>query len=41
MFRPVLLLDVTDEMTVTKDEIFGLILPIVAYRKLERRHHLC
>jgi coniferyl-aldehyde dehydrogenase len=35
MFRPVLLLDVTDEMTVTKDEIFGPILPIIPYCKLE------
>jgi coniferyl-aldehyde dehydrogenase len=31
MFPPVLLLDVTDDMAVTKDEIFGPILPIVPY----------
>jgi coniferyl-aldehyde dehydrogenase len=35
MFLPVLLLDVTDEMGVMQDEIFGPILPIVPYRELE------
>jgi coniferyl-aldehyde dehydrogenase len=35
MFPPVLLLDVTDDMAVTKDEIFGPILPIVPYRRIE------
>ena len=35
MFQPVLLLDVTDEMAVMKEEIFGPILPIVPYRQLE------
>ena len=35
MFLPVLLLNVTDDMAAMKDEIFGPILPIVPYRRLE------
>jgi coniferyl-aldehyde dehydrogenase len=35
MFLPVLLLSVTDDMAAMKDEIFGPILPIVPYRRLE------
>lgn len=35
LFLPTLLLKVTDEMNVMKDEIFGPILPIVPYRELE------
>ena len=35
MFLPVLLLNVTDDMTVMRDEIFGPVLPIVPYRRLE------
>jgi coniferyl-aldehyde dehydrogenase len=35
MFLPVLLLDVTDEMKAMQEEIFGPVLPIVPYRKLE------
>lgn len=35
MFLPVLLLDVTDDMAAMKDEIFGPVLPIVPYRRLE------
>lgn len=32
---PVILLNVTDEMTVMRDEIFGPILPVVPYRNLD------
>ncbi len=32
---PAVVLDVTDEMSVMKDEIFGPILPVVPYRELE------
>jgi coniferyl-aldehyde dehydrogenase len=32
---PAVVLDVTEEMSVMKDEIFGPILPVVPYRKLE------
>ncbi len=35
LFLPTLLLNVTDEMSVMKDEIFGPVLPIVPYRELE------
>lgn len=35
LFLPTLLLNVTDEMSVMKDEIFGPILPIVPYGALE------
>jgi coniferyl-aldehyde dehydrogenase len=35
LFLPTLLLNVTDEMDVMKDEIFGPILPIAPYRTLE------
>jgi coniferyl-aldehyde dehydrogenase len=35
LFLPTLLLNVTDEMSAMKDEIFGPILPIVPYRALE------
>jgi coniferyl-aldehyde dehydrogenase len=35
MFLPVLLQNVTDDMNVMKDEIFGPVLPIVPYRRLE------
>ena len=35
MFLPVLLLNVTDDMAAMKDEIFGPILPVVPYRRLE------
>ena len=34
-FPPTLLLDVTDEMTVMQEEIFGPILPVVTYDQLE------
>jgi len=35
MFPPILLLDVTDDMAVMKEEIFGPILPVVTYDELE------
>ena len=35
LFLPVLLLNVTDDMAVMKEEIFGPILPVVPYRRLE------
>jgi coniferyl-aldehyde dehydrogenase len=35
MFPPTLLLDVTDEMAVMKEEIFGPILPVVTYDGLD------
>jgi coniferyl-aldehyde dehydrogenase len=35
MFPPVLLLDVTDEMAVMQEEIFGPILPVVTYDALD------
>lgn len=35
LFLPKLLLDITDDMKVMKDEIFGPILPIVPYRRIE------
>ena len=35
MLLPALLLNVTDDMTAMKDEIFGPVLPIVPYRRLE------
>ena len=34
MFPPVLLLDVTDDMAVMQEEIFGPILPVVTYRRI-------
>jgi coniferyl-aldehyde dehydrogenase len=34
MFPPTLLLDVTDDMAVMKEEIFGPILPVVTYDEL-------
>ncbi len=35
LFRPTLLLDVTDEMAVMQEEIFGPILPVVTYDGLD------
>jgi coniferyl-aldehyde dehydrogenase len=35
MFRPTVLLDVTDEMAVMQEEIFGPILPVVSYDDLD------
>ena len=35
MFLPVVLQNMTDDMNVMKDEIFGPVLPIVPYRKLD------
>ena len=35
MFPPILLLDVTDEMAVMQEEIFGPILPVVTYDELD------
>ena len=35
MFPPILLLDVTDDMAVMKEEIFGPILPVVTYDELD------
>ena len=35
LFLPKLLLDITDDMKVMKDEIFGPILPIVPYHRIE------
>ena len=41
LFLPVLLLNVTDDMAVMKEEIFGPILPVVPYRRTRGRRHLC